>query len=384
MVDLTELITGTGRKSPVGRYDPRGSDGAERDRLKVVVWNATRMCNLRCRHCYAGVGDGIDHEELSTAEGKNLIDGIAAAGAKVLLFSGGEPLMRKDIFDLMEHAAGRRLHTVLSTNGTLVTPDKASRIASSGAVYAGVSIDGPEPLHDWFRRSEGAYAAAMEGIANCNAAAIRTGLRVTLNKYNIDRVEEMMQIAIRAGVGRLCFYHYVPAGNAGIGDMPDTASVRRAVGDIIDGVPMMREHGIEVLTVDNYSDGPFLYLMVMRRSPEKAAEIMKKLYNSGGSGSGRRIVCVSWDGSVSPDQFMRSDIAGNVRQMPFSDIVAQMAASKSYIYEQNQFTGQCSTCRFWRVCEGNLRARAAACGDKHAADPGCYLIEEETAGTIII
>ncbi|MFW6146049.1 MAG: radical SAM protein [Planctomycetota bacterium] len=379
MVGISRLCCGTAEASDRLRY--RRFDGPPRP---VVVFNCTRRCNLRCAHCYSGSTDAPAADELTTDEAKALIDDLAAMGAPVILFSGGEPMLRPDLLALIDHARHVGLRAVISTNGTFITPTLAQRFKALALGYVGVSLDGLEATHDRFRGERGAFAAALEGLRHCRAAGVKVGVRLTLTRHNVDELSAVLDLVEREGIPRICFYHLVAAGRGAAlrEDALDAAATRRAVDTIIDRTRDLHARGrrIEVLTVDNHADGPYLLRRLEREDPDQARRAMALLKRNRGNASGERIACVSWDGSVHPDPFWRAQTLGNVRERPFSAIWADESIPLlAELRDRKQhLKGRCRRCRWLEVCNGNFRARAeAATGDRWADDPACYLTDEE-------
>ncbi|MHC4221328.1 MAG: radical SAM protein, partial [Planctomycetota bacterium] len=182
------------------------------DRKPIVVWNITRLCNLKCVHCYNDSGVGKDFNDITTDKAKSVLDDLAGFGVPSVLFSGGEPLMRHDLFELINYAGGRGLRTVISTNGTLITPEAAKKIKDGGVSYVGISLDGIGEINDKFRGVSGAFEKAVQGIRNCMAAEIRVGLRLTLTKKNVEDLEALFGFFESESIERACFYHFVPSG----------------------------------------------------------------------------------------------------------------------------------------------------------------------------
>jgi len=352
----------------------------------VVVWNCTRRCNLQCVHCYAEASVTGGANELSTTEGRSLLDDLAAFGAPVVLFSGGEPLLREDLFDLIDHGVKLGLRAVLSTNGTLIDEKTALRLRDAGVSYAGISLDGLRETNDRFRKAIGGFDLALRGIRNCLSAGLRTGLRLTVTRDNVADISGVFDLIEAERIPRVCFYHLAYSGR-GAAMMHDDLSheeTRRVIDRIIDRTALLHERGfpVEMLTVDNHADGPYLYLRMLREKRPDAARTLELLRRNGGNSSGEGIGCVSWDGSVHPDQFWRSRCLGNVRQRRFSEIWTDvsnplLAALRD---KRRHVKGRCARCRFLDACGGNLRARAeAATGDTWAPDPACYLTDKEIA-----
>lgn len=395
MIGISKLYCGTVEPSDALRYGRHSSSlpshllQFSEDKRPVVVWNITRACNLKCVHCYAHATDDSMSNELSTAEGKRLIDDLSNFGVPVLLFSGGEPLVRKDLTQLAEYAVNKGMRAVISTNGTLIDKKTAQSLKNIGLSYVGISLDGTESVNDQFRGVNGAFSKAMQGIRNCQEAGIKVGLRFTINKRNVKEIPGIFNLLESMDIPRVCFYHLVYAGrgSALLADDLSHAETREAVDLIIKRTQQLHDQGKpkEVLTVDNHADGPFLYLKMLEKDPQRAAEILELLKMNEGNNSGRGIGCVSWDGEVYADQFWRHHSFGNVRQRPFSKIwtdpedplLSQLKEKKKYVQ------GRCATCRWLDVCGGNFRVRAeAVSGNVWAPDPACYLSDEEIAQSI--
>jgi 12,18-didecarboxysiroheme deacetylase len=390
MIGISKLYCGTVEASDPLRYErhsgklPSHLLQFSQDKKPVVVWNVGQRCNLKCVHCYSHSQNQEYSGELSTEEGRGLIEDLARFGSPVVLFSGGEPLLRKDLPELAQLATGLGMRAVISTNGTLITPEMARKLKRIGLSYVGVSLDGMEDTNDRFRGVEGAFRAALRGIRNCQEAGIKVGLRFTINRRNARDIPGIFDLLEAEKIPRVCFYHLVYAGrgSALIEEDLNHQETRRVVDLIIDRTRDLhgRNQSMEVLTVDNHSDGPYLYLRMLKEGSGRAGEVMELLRMNGGNSSGVGIGCVSWDGSVHADQFWRHESFGNVRQRPFSRIWADlthplMARLKD---KKKHVKGRCASCVFLEVCGGNFRVRAeAVTGDLWAPDPACYLTDKE-------
>ncbi|NCO59174.1 MAG: 12,18-didecarboxysiroheme deacetylase [Deltaproteobacteria bacterium CG_4_8_14_3_um_filter_51_11] len=394
MIGISKLYCGTVEASDPLRYGRRSGDLPSHllqfsmDKKPVVVWNVTKACNLNCIHCYAGAGAGRPAvEELSNEDGVRLIDDLASFGVPVILFSGGEPLMRPDLNELASYAVGKGLRAVISTNGTLITEQRARELKGIGLSYVGVSLDGLEAVNDRFRGKSGAFALAMRGIKNSMEAGLKVGLRFTINKHNAEEISNIFDLLEKYRIPRVCFYHLVYAGRGSqmIDQDLSLDETRGAVDLIMDRTRLLHEKGfpVEVLTVDNHADGPYLYMKMLKEGNPKAGEVFELLKMNEGNSSGRGIGCVSWDGSVHADQFWRHLSFGNVVERPFSEIwqdishpvMARLKDRKKYV------KGRCAECRWLSICGGNFRVRAeAVTGDLWAPDPACYLTDDEIKG----
>lgn len=378
MISISRLCCGVRERSDELRY-------YSGHRKPIVVWNMTRRCNLRCLHCYASATRKEAAHELTTREAKAFIDDLADFGAPVLLFSGGEPLMRKDLPELAFYARSKGMRTVISTNGTLISKEKAKTFAKIGLSYVGVSLDGMRETNDKFRGADGCFDAALRGIRNCQSEGIKVGLRFTMNKRNVQDIEGIFGLLEKENIPRVCFYHLVYSGR-GTSLVEEDLShkeTRDALDLIIDRTRAIFMAGgrKEVLTVDNHADGPYVYLRLLKEDPTRATEVFDLLQLNEGNSSGVGIGCVSWDGKIHADQFWRQHTFGNVRERKFSEIWMDtanplMAGLKD---RKSLLKGRCAKCKWLNICNGNFRARAeAVCGDPWASDPACYL----TAGEI--
>jgi 12,18-didecarboxysiroheme deacetylase len=395
MIGISKLYCGTVEPSDALRYGRHSSNlpshllQFSKDKRPVVVWNVTRACNLKCVHCYAHATDNATSNELSTDEGRRMIDDLAEFGVPVLLFSGGEPLVRKDLPELAAYAVEKGMRAVISTNGTLIGRETAQTLKKIGLSYVGISLDGLEPVNDHFRGVKGAFAKAMTGIRNCQEAGIKVGLRFTINKQNVQEIDGIFDLLEAMEIPRVCFYHLVYAGRGSemVQDDLTHEQTRAAVDLIIDRTRDLHEKGKpkEVLTVDNHADGPYLYMRMLKEDPERAGQVLELLQMNEGNNSGRGIGCVSWDGQVYADQFWRHHSFGDIRQRPFSKIwtqpedplLLQLKEKKKYIQ------GRCASCRWLDICGGNFRVRAeAVTGNVWAPDPACYLSDDEIAQTV--
>ena len=392
MIGISKLYCGTVEPSDTLRYGRESSQlpshllQFSKDKRPVVVWNITRRCNLKCVHCYAQSDDISYENELSTDEGKTLIDDLSKFGVPVILFSGGEPLTRKDLPELADYAVKKGMRAVISTNGTLISKETARTLKNIGLSYVGISLDGMEDINDRFRGVKGAFKSALKGIENCKSAGIKVGLRFTINKFNANEIPDVLNLIEEMEIPRVCFYHLVYAGRGSNLVEHDLShdETRKAVDLIIDATKRLHDKGKpkEVLTVDNHADGPYLYLRLLNENPARAKEVLELLKMNEGNNSGRGFGCISWDGQVHADQFWRHYSFGNVLNRPFSEIWMDTSnpLMKKLKEKSKHVTGRCATCRWLSICGGNFRVRAEAfTGDVWAPDPACYLSDEEIA-----
>lgn len=388
MISVTKLLFATDYFGDTLRYTNeahKAKNGVRPGAGPVVVWNSTRTCNLKCRHCYMSSDAKKYANELTTAEAKQFIDDLADFKVPVLLFSGGEPLIRPDFFELADYAAKKGVRPTLSTNGTLITPEVARKIKNIGVGYVGISLDGLREVNDKFRGKEGAFEAAMNGIKNCVAVGQRVGLRFTINHHNIQELENIFDFIEAENINRVCFYHlvYSGRGNQMMDEDVTAAESRRAMDIIIRRTRDFEERGLkkEILTVDNHCDGVYMYLKALAEGKDElAAQIKKYISMNGGNRSGIAFAEVDPLGYVHPDQFTQHHTFGNVRERKFGDIWQDtsnpiMAGLKD---RKPLLKGRCAKCKFLDNCNGNFRTRAEArTGDFWESDPSCYLTDEE-------
>jgi len=393
MLGVTRLLCGTATPGDALRFGRQSGQlpphllHYSQDKKPVVVWNVTRTCNLHCVHCYADAHDKEYEGELTTEEALRVIDDLAQFGAPVILFSGGEPLLRPDLFQLIRYAKDKGIRGVLSTNGTLITREVVRQLKEFGLSYVGVSIDGPEPVHDRFRGKKGAFQEALQGIRNCLTEGIRVGVRMTLTKYNYEYIDDVFRLLEEEDIPRACFYHLAYAGR---GERLQekhrvdlTGEETRVVVDkIFDFAQDLHRRGIskDILTVDNHTDGVYLYLRARCEQPERAEEIYRMLKWNGGNQSGVAVADIDNLGNVHADQFWSTYSFGNLRERPFSEIWTDTSDPVMRVLKdrRGQIKGKCSKCPYFEICNGNLRVRAwSYYGDMWAEDPACYLSHEE-------
>lgn len=390
MIGISKLYCGQVEPSDALRYGRNSANlpshllQFSKDKKPVVVWNMTRRCNLKCAHCYAKATGLSGRDEIDTPSAKEMIADLAAYGAPVMLFSGGEPLARADLVELANYAREKGMRAVISTNGTMITKEKARELKQVGLSYVGISLDGLDDVHDRFRGVPGAFKKALEGIANCQAEGLKVGLRFTINKRNASEIPGIFRLLADLEIPRACFYHLVYSGRGSelINEDLDHAQTRAVLDLIMDETRALHEAGKpkEILTVDNHADGPYVWMRLQKEDPKRAREVFELLQYNEGNSSGRGIACISWDGKVHADQFWREHVFGNVLERPFSQIwddeqiglLARLKNKKAHV------GGRCARCRHLDICGGNFRARAEAFyGDIWAQDPACYLTDEE-------
>ena len=392
MISVSKLLCGLDAEGDGLRYDAADESSKpqiaeERQRRPVVVWNTTKRCNLRCEHCYAAADHTGAPGELTTAEGKALLDDLADFGAPVVLFSGGEPLVREDLPELVAHAADRGLRPVLSTNGTLLTRERVRELQNAGLKYAGISVDGLRARNDRIRGQEGAFDAAVRGIEACLDVGVKTGLRYTITEHNVADLEGVVDLLVDVGVDRFCFYHLDYGGRgAQVADADlSPEATREAVDRLCTLTREYHDEGeeIETLLVGNYADAGYLVEYARREFGEAhARRVRRYLERNGGDPTGERVADVDPVGNVHLTQFWQGYALGNVKDRPFGEIwsdesnplLARLRERESHL------TGRCRECTYQDICRGGSRLRALAVhGDPFAPDPKCYLTDGERA-----
>ncbi len=399
MINITKLYCGDNTQSDDIRYGEKHSKifhcrGVEdsnipksaSDRRPIVVWNSTRKCNLKCIHCYTD-SDNIDYSgELTTDEAKKMIKDLGDFKVPAILFSGGEPLIRKDLFELASFAMDNGVKPTLSTNGTLITPEKAKKLKDTGFTYVGISLDGIDETNDKFRGVKGAFKKAMDGFRNCVEVGQRVGLRLTLTKKNYQDLEKIFDFIEAESINRACFYHLVYSGR-GIDIQKDDLTheeSRKAMDIILKRSKDFSDRGLdkEILTVDNHVDGIYLYMKLLQNNSSRADEVIKLLkWNGGGLYStGVGIGEIDFFGNVHPDQFWMDYTLGNIKDRSFGDIWMDtsdpiMAGLKN---RKPLLKGKCSKCKWLDACGGSFRVRALRVfNDPWMEDPQCYLSNQE-------
>ncbi|MDT8378020.1 MAG: 12,18-didecarboxysiroheme deacetylase [Desulfotignum sp.] len=390
MIGISKLYCGTVEPSDTLRYSRHSGTLPSHllqfsiDKKPVVVWNMTRRCNLKCVHCYAQSEDISYDNELTHDQAIAMMDDLADFGVPVLLFSGGEPLVHPRLVEYAQYAVSKGMRAVISTNGTLITKEKAMMLKEIGLSYVGISLDGLEPVHDMFRGVPGSYRRAMAAIGHCQAAGIKVGLRFTINKRNVQDIPGIFNLLEGKNIPRACFYHLVYSGRGSDIAKEDLSheETRQVLDLIMDRTRDLhdRNQPKEILTVDNHADGPYLYLRLLKEDPKRAADVLELLQMNEGNNSGRGIGCISWDGEVYPDQFWREKSLGNIKERPFSQIWTD--ESNEFLMKMKEkrkhVKGRCTRCRWLEICAGNFRARAeSVANDPWDADPACYLTDEE-------
>ncbi len=350
----------------------------------VVIWNLIRRCNLTCKHCYSISADKDFPGELSTQEVFNTMDDLKKFHVPVLILSGGEPLMRPDIFDISKRAKEMGFYVGLSTNGTMINESNIDAIAAIGYDYVGISIDGVRETHDKFRRKQGAFDESMHGIRLCHQVGIKVGMRFTLTVDNADELPELLNIMEQEKIDKFYLSHlnYAGRGNKNRKDDVVHQLTRNAMDLLFDTCWQHIEAGREreFVTGNNDADGVYLLYWIEKHFPNKLEHMRAKLAQWGGNSSGVNISNIDNLGNVHPDTFWWDYNLGNVKERSFPEIWQDrndplMDGLKS---QPRPLEGRCGECCYLDVCGGNTRVRAyQLTGNFWAEDPACYLSNEE-------
>ncbi len=354
----------------------------------VVIWNLIRRCNLTCKHCYSISADKDFAGELSTQEIYAVMDDLKRFRVPVLILSGGEPLLRPDLFDIARRAKGLGFYVGLSSNGTLIDESSIRRIAETDFDYVGVSLDGIRETHDKFRRMQGAFEKSLAGIRLCrdygNDGGLKIGVRFTMTQDNAHDLPGLLKLIEDEGIDRFYFSHlnYAGRGNKNRKDDAHHQMTRQAMDLLFDTCWAYQQRGLdkEFTTGNNDADGVYFLHWVEKRFPDRAAHVRAKLAQWGGNSSGVNVANIDNLGNVHPDTMWWHHTLGNVRERPFSEIWMDtsdpiMAGLKA---SPRRVGGRCGACAHFDICGGNTRVRAQQLsGDAWAEDPGCYLTDEE-------
>ena len=350
----------------------------------VVIWNLVRRCNLTCRHCYSISADKDFPGELATDEVFTVMDDLKRFHVPVLILSGGEPLLRADIFDISKRAKDMGFYVGLSTNGTMIDENNIQQIADIAYDYVGVSIDGLRETHDYFRRKQGAFDESMHGIRLCREAGIRVGMRFTITTDTAHELPALLQLMDEEGVDKFYLSHlnYAGRGNKNRKEDVHHKMTREAMDLLFDTCweDIQAGRTREFVTGNNDADGVYLLFWVARHFPDKVEAMRARLAQWGGNSSGVNISNIDNLGNVHPDTFWWDYHLGNVRERPFSEIWQDttdplMAGLKS---RPRPLKGRCAACQYFDICGGNTRVRAyQLSGDAWQEDPACYLDDDE-------
>ena len=349
----------------------------------VVVWNINRRCNMICPHCYSSARLNPDFDGISVSEAFTVIKKLNDYGVKVIIFSGGEPLLRDDHMALIRRAVEMGMTCHLSSNGSLITKEKAEELKSAGITYIGVSIDGLPEYNDSYRGMTNAYDVAMQGARSAREAGLKTGIRITVTQENEPYLFPLLGEVCKRGFSRFYVSHLVYSGRGrGFSNNDlEKDGCRGLMKRLFDRAASFIETGgqVSIVSGGNDADGVFLYLYVKERfGSDRAAVIFDLLKKRGGNSAGEKLINIDYKGGVHPDQFWQTADCGNILDKSLEEIFR----SKLMIDLKKRvrfLKGKCSRCAYIDICRGSHRERALSVfGDIWREDPACYLTEEET------
>lgn len=372
MIPISVLVSNSGTVSFTikGEYNPKNPSKFSQVFRPVITWNMTYKCNLKCLHCYINASPQGD-EGLTKDEALNLVDQMAEIKIPLLIMSGGEPLMRRDFFEIAKYASERGLRLALSTNGTLISKKVAEELKEIGFLYIGISLDSPYPeFHDKFRGVEGAFDLTVKGIKNAIEAGLNVGLRFTITSRNIDQIDDYIRLSLNLGVKRITFYHISASGRGKeLKDwMYNPEQYKKFINKLIEYAKELKGK-IEIETTLAPFDGIYI-AKILAKDEKELEDYLKFVENSGGCG--RKMISIYPNGDVYPCQFIDFYKLGNVRQKPLKEIIQNIP--DFFVNTDKYLTGKCATCEYKTYCKGGDRARAYYwSGSIYGDDPLCPL-----------
>lgn len=352
----------------------------------LVVWDFTHKCNLNCKHCYSNSG-ATQEEELNTKEALDVVDQLSDAGVTALAFSGGEPLTRKDFFEVANHAIEKGLYVSLATNGTLLTKEMAQKIKQAKINYVEISIDGATAkTHDAFRGVTGAFDKAVAGLKNCVEADLCACIATTATKNNLQEIPAIIDLAEEIGAERFTYFNFIPTGRGKEHFDQDLSAEEReklmhyllnrmskgCKTTILTTAPQLARVALQCQ--DPSGTGEVTMSMAHMQTAKVSKKAVPLADFIGGCGAGRLYCSLSPQGDVHPCVFFPVNV-GNLKTERFSDIWLHSKMFNT-LRDRSNLTGACGKCTYKYIC-GGCRARASAYHDDFlASDPGCVLAKE--------
>lgn len=343
----------------------------------ILIWNFTNRCNLSCLHCYSKAG--LDEKDaLTTYKILKTIKELKKAGIKFVIFSGGEPLTRKDIFDIAQAFKDEGIMTYLSTNGLYINPGNVKKIIDTFG-YIGISIDGDEETHDRFRGLVGSYKKSLQAIDLIHENGGKVGIRFTITKETKNSLKHIFNLAEEKNIDKVYISHLVYSGRGLDNLKMDLTKEERikAVNYIIDKAFEYYENNrdIDIVTGNMEMDAILFLNRFSKKYPDKKGELEKRLLKWGGNSAGRNLVNINSEGDVKPDPFFPVKI-GNIYEKPFDEIwLDENNELLNRLREHpRRIKGKCEKCEWIEICNGGSRPRAwAIYGDLWQEDPSCYI-----------
>jgi AdoMet-dependent heme synthase len=337
--------------------------------LRLLAWETTRRCNLDCRHCRAAATLGPYPGELTTAEGMALIKDVAGMGQAVIILTGGEPLLREDIYDLTAYGHGLGLRMVMAVNGTLVTPEIARRLQEAGIQRVSISLDGAKAAsHDDLRSVAGAFEGALRGIACFKEVGLPFQINTTITRANLAELPAIYELAIKLGAAAHHVFVLVPTGRGA--EMADQLVSPAEYEEALKWMLARQKEGKLHLKP---TCAPQYYRLWREEARARGEKITPQTHGmeamTKGCLGGQGFAFVSYKGEVQPCGYLELS-AGNIRERPFPDIWADAELFRQ-LRAVDDYHGKCHACQYRKVC-GGCRARAyALTGDALGEDPVC-------------
>jgi heme b synthase len=346
------------------RFLPDGSP-----KCRLIAWEVTRSCNLACRHCRAEAHPDPYPEELSTTEAKSLIDSFPEVGDPIIIFTGGDPMMRSDVYELASYAASKGLRCVMSPNGTLITPETAKKIKDAGFQRCSISIDAATAAeHDNFRGVPGAFQASMRGIECLKAEGIEFQINTTVTKSNLHSFKDIFQLCEHLGAVAWHIFLLVPMGRAV--EIQEEVITAKEYEEVLHWLYDFRKTTSMHLKA---TCAPHYYRIMRQRAHEEGITVSKETFGmdamTRGCLGGTGFCFISHTGQLQPCGYLTLD-CGNVRTTPFPELWKKTPWFLKF-RNQDEYTGKCGVCEYHKVC-GGCRARASSMtGDPMAQEPLC-------------
>ncbi len=335
--------------------------------MRRVIYNVTAKCNLHCRHCYAAELQG--GVELSTDEALGVVEEVARCFGKdtKLIFSGGEPLLREDVYDLIEHASRLGLRASLATNGTLITEQVAEKLRKSGLTEVSISLDAASPeIHDQIR-GQGNFEKALEGLKACRRAGLEILIDPCVFSFNVEQVLELLGLAEELGAKGLRIFHYIPMGR-GKHELP---SAQLTTDKYSEWLQRLYNEQLRKPNISIYVTQTPQYTLLLAKGVETGSSIASKMYEElkPGCRAGTHTLSIKHNGDVTPCPLWTTAL-GNLRSQSLREALNSELARKLRD-KQRYLKGKCADCIYVDVC-GGCRVRAyQATGDYFSEDPLC-------------
>ncbi len=359
-------------KGHPGHMNQPGTGDSKHPQLRLVAWEITRNCNLNCVHCRAAATMGPYTGELDTDAAYRLLDQIAELGSPIVILTGGEPLMRPDIFEVAKYGDGKGLRMVMAPNGTLITEENAGKLASAGIKRISISLDGASrEIHDKFRGVEGAFDGALRGIEHAKKAGIEFQINTTIAKANLEQIPKIQQLAIDLGAVAHHIFLLVPTGRGKY--MLDQEITAKEYEETLNWFYDQRDKTPLQLKA---TCAPHYYRILRQRAREEGKKVSFESHGldavTRGCLGGTGFCFISHRGVVQPCGFLNVN-CGDVTKESFADIWKNSKAFNE-LRNYDELKGKCGACEYKRVC-GGCRARAyEATGDYMAEEPLCSYV----------